>query len=432
MGSVTDQARAVMEGEKLKELPLEVNGRDRKILQELAQEVREIAVQEVQEEKRKLWYALNALKPIRPIVFCDPENGWNEIIPQEMLRCEGLLAREWEMKLRKEIFWGRSMGDDKVVEPYFDVPYLYSEGDWGMRERKIGGTGGGSYRWEAPLTDYRDMDKLHFPKIEIDYERTQKIVALAEEIFGDFLQVRLKGSFWWSLGMTWTLVNLRGLEQIMYDVYDHPQELHRLMAFLRDGHLQKLDFLEDNNLLSLNNDGTYVGSGGFGYTHELPSPSFDGVHVRTQDMWGFAESQETVGLSPQVFADFIFPYQYPILERFGLNCYGCCEPLDKRWEVVKHFPKLRRISVSPWANREKMAQYLEDRYIFSLKPNPAYLAVSQIDETFIREELRKDLEATRGCVVEIIMKDNHTIGHNPENVVRFCRIAREEIEKVVT
>jgi hypothetical protein len=35
-------------------------------------------------------------------------------------------------------------------------------------------------------------------------------------------------------------------------------------------------------------------------------------------------------------------------------------------------------------------------------------------------------------VVEIIMKDNHTIGHNPENVVRFCRIAREEIEKVVS
>jgi hypothetical protein len=311
MGSVTDQARAVMEGEKLKELPLEVNGRDRKILQELAQEVREIAVQEVQEEKRKLWYALNALKPIRPIVFCDPENGWNEIIPQEMLRCEGLLAREWEMKLRKEIFWGRSMGDDKVVEPYFDVPYLYSEGDWGMRERKIGGTGGGSYRWEAPLTDYRDMDKLHFPKIEIDYERTQKIVALAEEIFGDFLQVRLKGSFWWSLGMTWTLVNLRGLEQIMYDVYDHPQELHRLMAFLRDGHLQKLDFLEDNNLLSLNNDGTYVGSGGFGYTHELPSPSFDGVHVRTQGHVGICGKPGNRGPFAPGFRRFHLPLSVP-------------------------------------------------------------------------------------------------------------------------
>lgn len=51
-----------------------------------------------------------------------------------------------------------------------------------------------------------------------------------------------------------------------------------------------------------------------------------------------------------------------------------------------------------------MAQYLENRYIFSLKPNPAYLAVSQIDEAFIRKELQKDLAVTQGCVVEIIMK----------------------------
>lgn len=430
MSTVTDQARAVMEGEKLRELPLDIGEKDRMVLRKLAQEVREIAEQEIQEEKRKLWYALNSLQPIRPVVFCDPENGWNEIIPPETLHCESALAREWEMKLRKEIFWGRFMGDDRVVEPYFDVPYLYSESDWGMRERKIGGTAGGSYRWEAPLKDYRDMAKLRFPEINIDYEKTWKILALAQDIFSPHLHVRLKSAFWWSLGMTWILVNLRGLEQIMYDVYDHPGELHQLMSFLRDGHLQKLDFLEKHRLLSLNNDGTYVGSGGFGYTHELPASNFDPGHVRTKDMWGFAESQETIGLSPQAFADFIFPYQYPLLERFGLNCYGCCEPLDKRWEVVKNFPRLRRISVSPWANREKMAEYLENRYILSLKPNPAYLAVPQLDEEFIRKELQRDLQVTRGCVVEIIMKDNHTLGRNPENAIRFCKIAQEEIEKI--
>jgi hypothetical protein len=37
-----------------------------------------------------------------------------------------------------------------------------------------------------------------------------------------------------------------------------------------------LDFLEKNNLLSLNNESTYVGSGGFGWTHELPQKDFDG------------------------------------------------------------------------------------------------------------------------------------------------------------
>ncbi len=263
----------------------------------------------------------------------------------------------------------------------------------------------------------------------VEVEKTHHLLEIAQEIFTDLLTVRVKGQFFWSLGMTWTLVNLRGLEQIMYDVYDHPQELHRLMAFLRDGHLEKLDFLEQNGFLTLNNDNTYVGSGGSGYTDELPAPDFDGVHVRTQDMWGFAESQETIGLSPQAFAEFVFPYQYPLLERFGLNCYGCCEPLDKRWEVVKNFPRLRRISVSPWADREKIAQHLEDKYILSLKPHPAYLALPHLDEEFLRQVIRYDLEVTRGCVVEIIMKDNHTLGGNPANATRFCEITHQEIER---
>jgi hypothetical protein len=30
--------------------------------------------------------------------------------------------------------------------------------------------------------------------------------------------------------------------------------------------------------------------------------------------------------------------------------------------------------------------------------------------------------------VEIIMKDNHTIGRRPENVVRWCQIAKQEAE----
>ena len=34
----------------------------------------------------------------------------------------------------------------------------------------------------------------------------------------------------------------------------------------------------------------------------------------------------------------------------------------------------------------------------------------------------------RGCVVEIIMKDNNTIGNNPQNVIRWSKIAREEAE----
>lgn len=250
--------------------------------------------------------------------------------------------------------------------------------------------------------------------------------------------------------MTLILVGIRGLEQMMYDMYDYPDELHRMMAFLRDGQLHQLDFLERNGLLSLNNDGTYVGSGGFGYTDELPQKdnkgegthlscqrtecrgmsTFENGKVHTMDMWGFMESQETSQVSPEMFEEFIFPYQKPILERFGLNCYGCCEPLDKRWHVVKRLPRLRRISVSPWSDLQKMADFLGDQYIYSMKPNPADLAVAQIDEEHIRSKLREALKITRDCRVEIVMKDNNTIGRNPQNVIRWCKIAREEAEAV--
>ena len=98
-------------------------------------------------------------------------------------------------------------------------------------------------------------------------------------------------------------VYLRGLEQMMYDMYDHPEELHHLMRFLRDGILAKLDYLEKNNLLCLNNTGNYVGSGGMGYSHQLPQKDFDGSHVRPIDMWGFAESQPTVGVSPALYEE---------------------------------------------------------------------------------------------------------------------------------
>jgi hypothetical protein len=334
------------------------------------------------------------------------------------------------MALRKEIFWAESMGDDKVVDAVFNVPHVYEESDWGMHETVFKVAQHGSYRWDAPLKDLADLGDLRFPEITVDQQASDDLLALAEHVVGDIVSVRRQTVWWWTLGMTWTLIKLRGLEQMMIDMCDSPEPLHRLMGVLRDGHLAKLDFLQRNNLLSLNCGNTYVGSGGFGFTRELPQRDFDGAHVRTVDMWGFCESQETTQISPAMFEEFVFPYQRPILDRFGLNCYGCCEPLDARWHVVRRFPRLRRISVSPWADVEKMAAALGTDYIFSYKPTPADLAHPTIDQSRIRRELRRMLQITKGCRMELIMKDNHTIGGDPQNVVRWCRIAQEEAGRI--
>lgn len=407
-----------------------ISSKDKEILRKIAGEIAELAARPEQEEKRKLWYKHNNLEETRPLILCDPENGWYEIIVKDNLECEGEFAREWEWILRRELFWGEAMGDDRPLEPYFNIPYIYTESDWGLQISKIGGEKGGAYHIEAPLKNYNDFDKLKFSNFEVDYKLTEKIINLTEEIFGDILIVQPKTTWWWSMGLTDTLGDIRGLEQIMYDMYDYPDELHRLMAFLRDGHMARLDYLEKNHLLTLNNDGTYVASGGLGYTHQLPKNDFDGKHVRTMDMWGFAESQVTSEISLDMFKEFIFPYQLPLLERFGLNCYGCCEAIDRRWDVVKQIPRLKRVSVSNWADMRVMADHLKDQYIYSWKPSPSHLAASNMDEDLVRKVLREGIRNSKNCRVEIIMKDNHTIGNNPQNVIRWCQIAKEEAENI--
>ena len=403
---------------------------DREILRRFAGRVAELAARPIEAEKRDLWYRHNALEPTRPVIFCDPEGGWREIIPADAFECEAELARHWELILRREVFWGESMGDDRVAEPHFDVYHQARDSGFGVDEIRVPSPDAlGAYRIEAALASYADLGKLRQPQVTVDHDATERRLALAHEVFDGLLTVRLQGSWWWSLGMTHDAIRMRGIEQYMLDMYDDPQGLHRLMAFLRDCNLAKIDSLEQQNLLSLNNADAYVGSGGFGYTHELPQSDFDGTHVRAMDMWGFCESQETVSVSPALFEEFVFQYQLPIMARFGLNCYGCCEPLDKRWHVIRRSPRLRRVSVSAWASLADMAEHLGAGYIYSMKPNPADLAVPQLDEERIRAQLRRAFEVTRGCRVEAIMKDCHTIGGNPQNAVSWCRIAREEADR---
>lgn len=401
---------------------------ERQVLRDLALQVAGLAARPVEDEKRREWHRHNALLPGRPMVFCDPENGWNEIFPPQSLLCTSELARHWEFELRIKEFYGTRMRDDRVIDNRFVLRPVAQETGWGLHTAIIGRGDGRAFTWDPPLKDLDDLSGLRVPGATVDGEATARLRALAGELFDRVLTVEVKGVWWWSLGMTQRLVYLRGLERMMLDMLENPEGFHRLMAFMRDAQLARLDQLEADGLLCLNNGNDYVGSGGFGFTEELPAPGYGG-RARTADLWGFCESQETLGVSPAMFEEFVFQYQLPILERFGLNCYGCCEPLDGRWEVVRKTPRLRRVSVSAWAEPERMADYLGKEFIFSAKPNPAHLAPAVFDETPVRRDLRRIIEAADGGPLELIMKDNHTIANDPARVCRWVEIARGEIDR---
>jgi hypothetical protein len=408
-------------GQELKSM---ASQQERAVLRQLANRVAEIAALPVQAERIALWKSFNSLMPKRPMVLAYPEGGWRDLIPETQLQCTDPLLRTWEMTLRKIVYQFDHISDDQPVTNFFNIGWVIETGDYGLREKNIPTAELGSFGWEAPIKTVEDLDKLHIRDIHIDRSETNRRLQLAKEVFGDILNVRVYGPLWWSLGLTGSLIMLRGLEQIMIDMYENPQLLHRIMALLRDDAMHMLGVYEKEGVLSLNCGGDdFVGSAGVGATDELPASGFDG-RVRSRDMWVLGESQEFVGVGPDQFDEFALQYQLPILNRFGLVCYGCCEPLDKKFDLLlKHIRKLRRVSVSPWCDRKTAAEKLGDKYIYSWKPNPADICGPSVDYDFFERQIRETLEIAKGCCVEIIMKDTHTYNGDAQRITKWSQIA---------
>ncbi len=357
-----------------------------------------------------------------------PEGSWVEVLPEEALLCTDPLARAWEAELRRRLIHAEFLKDDTPITSVFRVGWIWSDTGYGVEVPREQGEHRGSYAWSPPFDSFEGIPaRLSARRVRVDEEATRRQAAMAEEVFDGLLQVEVGGSFWWTLGLTWRAIDLVGLEGLMLGMVEDPSGVHRLMAWLRDEHAQFLDQLEQGGWLTPNTADHAIASGGYGFTDEIPAPE-PGEAATCANLWGFAESQETVGVSPSMFAEFVLPYQRPLLERFALNCYGCCEPLDGRWESVRTLPRLRRVSVSPWCDQRFMAEALGDRYVFSRKPNPSLVCVG-FEEEAIRRDLRETLDAARDCVLEIILKDTHTVEGDPSRLSRWVHLAREEIAR---
>lgn len=164
--------------------------------------------------------------------------------------------------------------------------------------------------------------------------------------------------------------HLRGLEQMMYDIYDEPELFHALVGILERGYQSIVDQCENQGLFHRNDNGTYQSTGGFGYTSTLLPPDFDPDHVRPCDMWACAEAQEMAQVSPEQTEEFCISAERRLLARFGRNGYGCCEPVQGELPYIKQIHALRRVSVSPFADVDACARELKGDYIFSWKCSP--------------------------------------------------------------
>jgi hypothetical protein len=403
------------------------SNRDKQILRDLAKQVADIAAHPYNAERREMWKRHNRLEKVKPMVLVFPEGAWRELLPHTVLRCEDQSARELEWHLRHLIYRWEHLRDDNVIEPWIKIGLDYRTTGWGLEPRRIPSTvAEGSWGFDPVLKDFSDIKKLRFPELVIDEESTQRRFEDVSDAIGDILEVKIHHRIWIDTSLVYELAMLRGLDQLMWDMVDNPGWLHEVMSFMTEGTNRLLDQVEAYDKLDLNNTDDYVGSGGVGYTDELPSPGFTGK-VRLIDLWGSANAQELAVVSPEMHEEFVLQYQRRLLSRFGLNCYACCESVTDRLNFVKQIPRLRRISISPWADVRIAAEELQDDYIFSWKPNPAQLC-GHFDPESIRKGIRETISIAKDCVLEIIMKDTHTVENDPSRLWTWVRIAQEETQ----
>jgi len=408
------------------------NGKDISVLRELAKQVAEIAAKDVQDRRRDLWRRHNSLQRTRPLIYVRWFACLQEVFPEETLRCEDPFFRAYERSLRQSIYQDR-LDDDTIVEPWLTVRAAYATPTgtrrWGPEIKRIPSPESrGAWMFDPPIKTEADREKLIPPRHVIDEQATARNLSKLQDAVGDILPVTLSRAphyTVWAADISTDLAQLRGLEQMMWDMVDRPEWLHRLCAFMRDGVLRTHEQAEaagDWRLCDHQNQA-------MPYALELPDPAADGRSVQRDQLWVFMASQETTLVSPAMFDEFILQYQIPIMARFGLAAYGCCEDLTRKIDCLRKIPNLRRIAVTPWADVGACAEQIGTDYVLSWRPSPAAMVCTGLNPDRVRRVVRQALAAAKGCHVDITLKDIETIQGNFQNLIDWTKIVRDVLDR---
>jgi len=399
---------------------------DRGILRTLANRWMELASQPVMEERKRLWTVLKDLHAERPMVLFETWTLENYVADNE-LQCEDPSFRGIERHMRWVIRHAEEVGDDIVLEPCWRIGWHVGGTGYGVdiRSHHAVDTTGASigYAFDNPIKTPNDIDQLKPRTWWVDREKTNQWLERLTDIFGDIMPVVLHGTTGIHAGLTSDVFRFIGNDRLMTWVYDEPEALHRIMAYLRDDRLAYFDWLEKEHLLGLNNNSTLVGSGSPGYTTALPQTGYDGT-PKLRDLWLWMESQETTAISPAMFNEFFLPYMSDICRRFGLIYYGCCEPVHDRWDGLQTITNMRAVSISPWCDMKMIAEKLGRKIVFSRKPRPAPISGANPDWESLKKDIYETVTAAKDCNLEIIFRDVYRINGDRSRLRKWAEMAR--------
>jgi hypothetical protein len=394
-----------------------INANDRSRLRELAHKCADIARLPETEEKTAAWTAHNKCEGYRPMIAVQL-NTWHELgLP---LKCENPLAQYFEANLLSRIVAHEIVGDDTVAPPYIESPVAVHMLPFGTPRKAVYAETGPGYRVIPVINDImRDLDELPKTTYSYDANETKRRADFIGDAVGDILPVKLiNDANQYRFTPTYLIVDYMSMEKMYLAMADEPDAFHRLMQIVERDMIAFLRWQEENGLLFLNNGNDFIASGGYGFSDELPRREITDNKVLSTDIWGHVNSQESVGISPAMYKEFIFPCCKSLAEQFGLLYYGCCESVVTFWDSVCKLPNLRKLSISPWCDEALAGELLAgSKIIYSRKPLPDFLTgQKEFLADDYREYIKKTARLTRNCKTEYILLDTCIINGDLQKI----------------
>jgi hypothetical protein len=414
-----------------------VTAEDTQIIRGLARRAAEIAGDPVNAEKRDMWTRLNRLERVRPLIHIQAlaRNIWEELIPGETLATSDPFARRQELELRKRIYCWENFCDDRVVPDSIICPIAIQDdlkaASFGLeKDLTMPEASSGAHAFRPVIVEDADIDIIQTEsEVWVDWEETERRYQQLCELYDGILPVQKRGqNFFWFAPMD-TFSQWRGIEQMFLDLVDKPEWLHAALERITAGFVSNIERLEQLNALTPGHGNAMLGSGGWGWTDQLPQSDFDGEHVRLKDLWARASTQIFAEVSPAMHDEFAVHYEKQLLEKFGLSCYGCCEPLHNKVDIARKIGNLRRISMSPWVDIARASEAVGTDYVYTHKPNPSIVSTPGWDLDLARDQLRDAFEKTRENIMEVNLQDLHTVQNEPHRLTEWAEMAMQLAEE---
>ena len=391
-----------------------MNANDKQIVRELAKRYMELATDESQQRMNRRMRDTNDLKLVRPPVLINEIPWYQMNIDGELdCFCEDPEARKLELNLRHSLYRRKHFAADTQFLPYHRVEMAYDKSGIGIEaEENIIRTDATnnivSHQYIDVLEDEESVDEIKIPTFTARPDKDARAMEFFTELLGDAMPVKLCGRRHIYHAPWDVIVRYRGMEPVLFDLYDRPEHLHAIRQKFHDILVAELDFVErelhvDPNAPDLHCTPAYVSG--------LAEDGWKATWLRTM-------AQPFSDISPDMHDEFDVQYIMKVAERFAYTYYGCCEPLDRKLDVIFKIPNLRKVGVSPWANEEVMAERLGGNYVYARKPNPANVAICT-DPEVIRAETEKTVKLCQryGCPVDFVIKDISTVSNRPENLI---------------